>query len=153
MVEVLRLLAKDLHLRGKGTKIIAIATGDGLPLAVAVESDSPAECRLVEAVLAGCFLDKLAAKLIGDKAYDSDTLDLRLAEECGVAVLSPNWVNRKRRTQDGRPLRCYRRRRKIERIVAGMQIYRRLVTRWEFHIESFVGFVQLACLLTLLKHL
>ena len=85
-------------------------------------------------------------------AYDSDALGQQM-REYGGEMISPNRVNRKRRTQDGRPLRCYRRRRKIERIVAGMQIYRRLVTRWEFHIESFVGFVQLACLLTLLKHL
>jgi hypothetical protein len=28
-----------------------------------------------------------------------------------------------------------------------------LVTRWEYHIENFLGFVQLACLLMLLKHL
>ena len=61
--------------RGKGTKIVAIASGDGLPLAVAVQSASPAECKLVEAVLAGCFLDEVPERLIGDKAYDSDALD------------------------------------------------------------------------------
>jgi transposase len=54
--------------RGKGTKIVAIASGDGLPLAVSVESASPAECQLVEAVLAGCFLEELPERLIGDKA-------------------------------------------------------------------------------------
>jgi hypothetical protein len=32
--------------RGKGTKIIAIAAGNSLPLAVAVDSASPAECHL-----------------------------------------------------------------------------------------------------------
>jgi len=35
-------------------------------------SASPAECHLVEQVLAGSFLDELPARLIGDKAYDSD---------------------------------------------------------------------------------
>jgi hypothetical protein len=60
---------------GKGTKIVAIAPGDGLPLAVAVESASPAECKVVEAVLAGCFLDELPERLIGDKVYGSDALD------------------------------------------------------------------------------
>lgn len=44
---------------GKGAKIVAIASGDGLPLAMSVESASPSECRLVEAVLTGCFLDEL----------------------------------------------------------------------------------------------
>jgi transposase len=32
--------------RGKGTKIVAVAAGDGLPLAVSVASASPAECSL-----------------------------------------------------------------------------------------------------------
>jgi hypothetical protein len=53
--------------RGKGTKIVAVASGDGLPLAVSVESASPAECGLVEAVLVECFLGQLPEKLIGDK--------------------------------------------------------------------------------------
>ena len=45
------------------------------------------------------------------------------------------------------------RRWKVERLFAWMQNYRRLVTRWEYHIENFLGFVQLACLLMLLRHL
>jgi transposase len=107
----------------------------------------------VEAVLAGCFLDELPERLIGDKAYDSDALDQTLAEEYGIEMISPNRVNRKRKTQDGRPLRRYRRRWKVERIFAWMQNYRRLVTRWEYKIENFLGFVQLGCLLMLLRHL
>ena len=107
----------------------------------------------MEAVLAGCFLDELPERLIGDKAYDSDALDQTLAEEYGIEMISPNRVNRKRKTQDGRPLRRYRRRWKIERVFAWMQNYRRLVTRWEYKIENFLGFVQLGCLLILLRHL
>jgi hypothetical protein len=64
--------------RGKVTKIVAIASGDGLSLAATVESASPAECRLVEVVLAGCSLDELPEKLIGDKAYDADALDRQM---------------------------------------------------------------------------
>jgi len=40
-------------------KIVVIASGDGLPLAVSVESASLAGCKLVEAVLVVCFLDEL----------------------------------------------------------------------------------------------
>ena len=107
----------------------------------------------MEAVLAGCFLDELPERLIGDKAYDSDSLDEQLAEEYGIEMISPNRSNRKLKTQDGRPLRRYRRRWKVERLFAWMQNYRRLVTRWEYRIENFLGFVQLACLLMLLRHL
>jgi len=106
----------------------------------------------VEAVLAGCFLDQLPQRLIGDKAYDSDALDGQMSEY-GIEMISPNRTNRKQKTQDGRPLRRYRRRWKVERLFAWMHNYRRLVTRWEYHIDNFLGFVQLACLLMLLRHL
>ena len=107
----------------------------------------------MEAVLAGCFLDQLPQRLIGDKAYDSDALDQTLAEEYGIAMISPNRRNRKQKTQDGRQLRRYRRRWKVERLFAWMHNFRRLVTRWEYKIENFLGFAQLACLLILLRHL
>ena len=60
---------------------------------------------------------------------------------------------RRSKTQDGRPLRRYKRRWKVERLFAWMHNFRRLVTRWEYPIENFLGFVQLACLHMLLKHL
>ncbi len=41
----------------------------------------------MEAVLAGCFLDELPERLIGDKAYDSDALDQTLVEEYGVEMI------------------------------------------------------------------
>jgi transposase len=95
----------------------------------------------------------LPERLIGDKAYDSDALDEQLTEEYGIEMISPNRSNRKQKTQAGRPLRRYCRRWKVERLFAWMQNYRRLVTRWEYRIENFLGFVQLACLLMLLRHL
>jgi transposase len=81
----------------------------------------------VEAVLAGCFLDELPERLIGDKAYDSDAHDKQM-NEYGVEMISPNRSNRKRKTQDGRALRGYRRRWKVKRLFVWMQSYRRLVT-------------------------
>ena len=138
--------------RGKGTKIVAVASGDGLPIAVSVESASPAECRLVEGVLGSSFLDELPARLIGDKAYDSDGLDTQLATEYGIELIAPNR-RRRGKTQDGRLLRRYRRRWKVERLFAWLHNFRRLVTRWERHAENFLGFVQLGCLKILLRYL
>jgi transposase len=106
----------------------------------------------VEAVLAGCFLDELPEKLIGDKAYDADALDRQMANEYGIEMIAPNRHNRNK-SQDGRKLRRYRRRWKVERLFAWMQNFRRLVTRWEYHVENFLGFVQLGCLLMLFRHL
>ncbi|MFZ0273346.1 MAG: IS5 family transposase [Acidobacteriaceae bacterium] len=138
--------------RGKGTKIIAVAADNSLPLAVSVDSASPAECQLVEYVLAGSFLDQLPTRPVGDKAYDSDPLDRTLREEYDIEMIAPNRRNRSR-SQDGRKLRRYRKRWKVERLFAWMHNFRRLVTRWEYHIENLLGFVHLACLHMLLRHL
>jgi transposase len=107
----------------------------------------------VEEVLAGSFLDELPTRLIGDKAYDSDPLDEKLASKYGIELIAPNRRGRKRRTQDGRKLRRYRRCWKVERLFAWMHNFRRLVTLWEYHIENFLGFVHLACLHIMLRHL
>ncbi|WP_420313858.1 IS5 family transposase [Bryobacter aggregatus] len=138
--------------RGKGTKIIALAAGNSLPVAVAVDSASPAGCQLVEDVLAGSFLDAMPKRLIGDKAYDSDKLDEKLAEEYSIEMIAPNRRNRSK-TQDGRPLRRYRRRWRVERLFAWLHHFRRLVNRWEDHVENFLGFVRLGCLQLLLRRL
>ncbi len=49
-------------------------------------------------------------------------------------------------TQDGRPLRRYGRRWRVERLFAWLHHFRRLVIRWEYHVENFFGMVRLgAC--------
>jgi transposase len=132
---------------------MAIAADNSLPLAVCVQAASPHETQLVEEVLAGSFLDELPARLIGDKAYDSDPLDRDLQHKYGIELIAPHRIVRRRKTQDGRPLRRYKRRWRVERLFAWLQWFRRLVTRYEYHIENFLGMIHLACLILLLKHL
>lgn len=55
-----------------------------------MDSASPAECQLVESVLAGSFLNELPEHLIGDKACDSDKLDKQLQEEYEIEMIAPN---------------------------------------------------------------
>jgi transposase len=90
--------------------------------------------------------------LIGDKAYDSDPLDERLAIEYGVELISPYRFNRQRsRTQDGRPLRRYNHRWKVERLFAWLQNFRRILVRYEYHAENYLDLVQLGCTMILLR--
>ncbi len=131
---------------------MAIADALGLPIAVGIESASPHEVTLVEETLDNAFLAEAIHRLIGDKAYDSNGLDERLLEERGIELIAPNLSNRKRRTQDGRPLRRYRRRWKIERLFAWLHNYRRIVIRYDRHAENFLGFVHLACICILFRH-
>jgi len=105
---------------------------------------------LVEQTVDSTFLQHAPDKLIGDRAYDSDPLDERLLEERGVEMISPHRSSRRRLpTQDGRPLRRYRKRWQIERLFAWLQNFRRLVTRYEYNALNFLGFVQLGCLVIL----
>lgn len=136
--------------RGKGTKLMAVADGHGLPVAVDVASASPAEVKLVHSTLDARFVEEVPERLIGDKAYDSDPLAETLAE-VGVELIAPHRSNRKVKTQDGRPLRRYKRRWKIERLFAWLQNFRRLVTRWEYDVHNFIGFVQLGCIVILMR--
>jgi transposase len=137
--------------RGKGTKIMAVADRHGFPLAVYLESVSPHEVTLVEATLASRFVADKPETLIGDRAYDSDPLDNKLREE-GIEMIAPYRSNRaKPKTQYGRNLRRYKRRWKIERLNAWLQNSRRVATRYERKVENFLGLVQLACILILLR--
>jgi transposase len=131
---------------------MAITDRHGIPVAVYVASASPHETRLVEATLQQSFAPHPPEKLMGDRAYDSDPLDQRLQRNYGVELIAPHKCNRRQPvTQDGRVLRRYCRRWKIERFFAWLHNFRRLVTRWEYYENNFLGMVQLACILILLR--
>jgi transposase len=133
---------------------MAISDGHGLPLAVYVASASPHETKLVEATIEQRFLAETPERLIGDRAYDSDPLDARIGERFGVRLIAPHNSRRSRKaTQDGRVLRRYRRRWKIERLFAWLHNFRRVVIRWEYYPQNFLGMVQLACAVILLRSL
>ena len=91
--------------------------------------------------------------LIGDKAYDSDPLDASLRDR-GVEMVAPHKKNPKKpATQEGRRLRRYKRRFKVERFFSWIEDFRRLVVRWEYHAANYLGFVHLACIRMLIKYL
>ena len=132
---------------------MAVADASGLPVAAYVESASPHEIKLVEATIESSFVVKPPERLIGDKAYDSDGLDQHLKESRSIEMIAPHKGNRIRpRTQDGRKLRRYKRRWKIERLFAWLQNFRRIVVRYEYHAENFLGMVQLGCAIILLRY-
>jgi transposase len=130
---------------------MVVADNASLPLAIHAASASPHEVTLVGATLLQSFIPEPPARLIGDKAYDSDPLDAELAER-GIELIAPHKSNRvKPPTQDGRALRRYKRRWKVERLWAWLQNFRRVATRFDYHVENFLGFVHLGCIKILLR--
>ena len=139
--------------RGKGCKIMALGDAHGLPIAIYTDAAAPAEVKLVEATLQRRLVKEKPLRIIADKAYDSDPLRERLLEE-EMLLLAPH---RRGRTKpffnDGRWLRRYAKRWKIERLFAWLHNFRRLVVRWEYHAENYLAFIQLGCAIILLRHL
>jgi transposase len=130
---------------------MVVADNASLPLAIHAASASPHEVTLVGQTLLQSFTSGRPRRLIGDKAYDSDPLDAELAER-GIELIAPHRSNRKKpRTQDGRKLRRYKRRWKVERLWAWLQNFRRVATRFDYHVENFLGFVHLGCIKILLR--
>jgi transposase len=132
---------------------MAITDGNGLPIAARIESASPHEITLVKETIESLFVSDNPEMIIGDMAYDSDPLDEELAA-VGIELVAPHKSNRvKKQTQDGRILRRYKRRWKVERFFAWLQNFRRLVNRWEYKAENFLGMLRLGCIKILLRYL
>jgi transposase len=139
--------------QGKGTKLMALADRSGLPLAINAASASPHVVTLVKQTLESRFTKEKPVRLIGDRAYDSDLLDAAMAER-GIEMIAPHRRRRKKpKTQDGRKLRHYKRRWKIERLFAWLGNFRRLVVRYERKAQNYLGFVHLGCVTILLRRL
>lgn len=137
---------------GKGVKIMVLVDAQGLPVAIDTGPANPHESQLVQQLFDFMLPDRWPERIIGDKAYDSDALDETLAAD-GIELIAPHRRNRKadRKTQDGRPLRRYKRRWVVERTISWLQNYRRLCIRWEKSTVMFEGMLHLGCALLLLK--
>jgi transposase len=140
---------------------MVLADGKGIPLGVSVHPANPAEVKLAEETLNKAQANfhhsaqrrRKPARLIADRAYDSDPFRTRLAAR-GIEQITPHRSNRRKPgRQDGRALRRYRKRWKIERSIAWLGNFRRLVVRWDRSADIFTAFVHIACLIIVCRYL
>lgn len=122
-------------------------------------SASPAEVSLAEATLRTIGVQdshgqpQRPLRLILDRGYDSDALRERLLDQ-QILMICPHRNGRKApRFNDGRHLRRYRKRWKMERTIAWLGNYRRLVVRYERRLELYRAFFHIACALITLRSL
>lgn len=132
---------------------------EGIPLAAVSAPASVGETKLVEPVLEqlndtsfGC-PTLWPEIIIGDKAYDSDPLRAMLAS-VSIELLAPHRRNRRPETQtnDGRKMRRYRNRWRVERAFAHAGNYRRFTTRYERLLVTANAVVNAVCMLLTLAH-
>src|SRR5919106_601759 len=142
---------------GKGSKVIVVADGQGLPIGLHVDSAQPHESTLAETTLATVKVPRRRGRprtrpkeLIADRAYDSQAFR-RYLRRRGIKPTIPTFARRPRqRPKRGRPIRTgpnYRNRWKIERGCAWMDNYRRLVARYERSVEHYKAFCLIAIIL------
>ena len=132
---------------------MAITDSHGLPIALHIESASPHESKLVQKTLDHRFLREKPYRIIGDKPYDSDPLDEELRKQ-EIRLIAPHRGGRRApKTQDGRELRRYKRRWKVERLFAWLHNFRRVATRCDTKVQLYEGFVKLACIIILARNL
>ena len=140
---------------------MTVSDGHGIPLAILTETASTHEVKLIEPLIRRVRIPRRGRgrpktklrRLIDDKAADSDRLRRELKRR-GTDLIAPHRDNRVwQRTQDGRKLRRYRRRWKIERTFAWIQNFRRLVVRHDRKITMFDAYLQLGCTIISLNKL
>ncbi|MDP9099166.1 MAG: transposase [Verrucomicrobiota bacterium] len=138
---------------------MVVADGQGVPLGVHLDSASPNEVTLIEKTLSRVAVPRKGRgrprnkpkRLIYDKAADSDPLRNRLKKR-GIDLICPHRANRAKPVlQDGRKLRRYRRRWKIERTIAWLGNFRRLLVRHDRNLKMYRAFFHVACLIMTLR--
>jgi transposase len=133
---------------------MVVVDGAGIPLGDHLYSASPPEVRLAEATLATICVGRRhrpgrprqkPARVIADRGYDSDRLHKQLARP-GIELIVPHRKNRRKPpTQDGRALRRYKRRWTVERTIAWLGNFRRLVVRYDRSLTIYQAFFHIAC--------
>jgi transposase len=145
--------------RGKGMKWMVV-DGQGLPLGTHLRSASPSEVKVVEAPLARIRAGRRHGagrpqqkplRLIADHGYDNDLLRQQLAAQ-GIELIAPHRKNRRKLpTQDGSPLRRYKRRWAVERTFAWLGDFRRLIVRHDRSLKIYQAFFHIACFMIVLR--
>src|SRR5207237_8028429 len=113
---------------GVGVQVAVVIDRTGVPVGAATDAAHVPETVVGPAAVAstpaGVRL-RWGLPLVADRGYDSDPLRDRLAGE-GFTLIAPHRRGRKRpKTTDGRRLRRYRRRWRVERTFAWLHSYRR----------------------------
>jgi len=123
----------------------------GIPISAFTTSAQTAEVNTIETLVDIQVAGKRPKRLLYDKAADADWLRDALQRR-GIEQITPHRKGRRKPSrQDGRSLRRYRHRWKIERTISWLGFQRRLLVRYEYYPNLFEGFVHLACLMLCLK--
>jgi transposase len=120
---------------GRNTKIHAIADAKGRLLSILLTGGEAHDCPPAQRLIRR---SKIAKKLLGDKAYDSEELRLWLTAR-GTKPVVPNRSNRKQPFSFDR--KSYKQRHRIENAFCRLKDFRRIATRYDRLARNFLASV------------
>jgi transposase len=127
---------------GFGTKLHVCVDALGLPVRL-ILGPGPQN----DMAPARDLIDGLAAEnVIADKAYDVDSLFLKVIEQGGDPVVPPRRHRKRQHAYD-----LYKERNRVENFFKRIKHCRRIATRYDKLAETFMGFVVLASIMLWLK--
>lgn len=124
---------------GLTSKIHSLTNENGKVIRFLVTQGNINDCtqfeNLIESVL------HKGVYVLGDKAYDTDNIINYIAQKAASAVIPPR-KNRKEKREYNKEV--YKNRNQIERFFNKLKNFRRVSTRYDKLVSSFISFVQLA---------
>jgi transposase len=137
-----------------------VTDGNGLPLAVLLDSAQKAEIELAQKTLGLVWVPKKGPgrpktrpkELVADRGYDSKAFRSHLRRRC-IHPCIPERRGKRPRPGKKADTSNYRLRWIVGSTLAYLGNFRRLVVRHERHISVYQGFFNLACILILLNRL
>nr|BFD33565.1 hypothetical protein GTC16762_31840 [Pigmentibacter ruber] len=135
---------------GKGTKVMQMVDKEGLLISLHIDSANPHESQLLIKTLKNSISHTMPKYILGDRAYDSDKLDMK-CKKMGVTLVAYHKLNRKNITQDGREARRLKKRYIVERTNAHLKNYRKVNVRYERNPKLFEDFIWMAHCLIFIK--
>lgn len=114
-----------------------LADALGRPLRFILTGGEVHDSQTAEALLDGC----QGAKVIADKAYDSNAIRKTIAD-AGMQAVIPS--NRSRKVIIPHDQAIYRERNRIERCFNKLKHFRRIATRYDRRAVHFLAFILLA---------
>ena len=127
---------------GRNTKLHAVCDEKGRPHVLLL---TPGNTHDAKVAMLAINAVPPSQYLVADKGYDSNALRLWLAER-GTTPVIPSKSNRKIQIEHDRAI--YRQRNVIERMFCRLKDWRRVATRFDRNIKTFMATIAIAALVT-----
>lgn len=137
---------------GNGTKLHVVTDAKGTPLALSATPGQSHESKEFENVMSQLQVSihrqkKRPRYFAGDKAYSSGAIRDWLIRR-HIKPIIPTKSNERKQPFDKR---IYRKRNVVERFIGWLKDHRRVSTRYDKNVESFLAFAKIAIVRKLLK--